>query len=166
MENFTHNGFKFCAEIEHDGDTDAPWEHEDGHGPVSEWTSRSKNAGELVLCSDRGRHRFYDFAGAVKLARRDGWDTAPYGQGTAGQRAERAARADYERLRAWCNDQWSYVGVIVHRLDHDGEKIEDQAASLWGIESDAGDYLKEVSRELAADILHDHAEELAALAPG
>jgi hypothetical protein len=57
-----------------------------------------------------------------------------------------AARADYERLRAWCNDDWYYCGVIV-TASRNG--IEIGNASLWGIESDAGDYLLKVANDLA-----------------
>jgi hypothetical protein len=67
--------------------------------------------------------------------------------------AARAARADFERLRAWCNGEWSYVGVRVAALcPCCGEARESDAESLWGIESDSGDYLREVARELSEEI--------------
>lgn len=150
-EQFQVDGFTFRVNFENDVDYGSPWENDDGHGPVSEWTRRDKRPGELVLCSDRGSKRFYDYQAAVKTARVDGWDCPPYKQGTKGERAARAARADYDRLRAWYNDQWQYIGVVVHLLDDDGEEVD--SASLWGIESDAGEYLEEVARDLAADMI-------------
>lgn len=80
---------------------------------------------------------------------------------TARQYAAGAAMADFERLHAWCNDEWEYVGVIVTRLDSDGEETDD-TESLWGIESDSDDYLQEVAEELAGEILSRYSARMAA----
>lgn len=74
-----HNGVSYVVTIEHDSDTGAPWKENDGHGGVSEWTTRDKLPGELVLTEDRRSKRFYDFAGACEIARRDGWGFMPGG---------------------------------------------------------------------------------------
>lgn len=66
------------ATIHSDDDTTPPWDREDGHGEVSEWTGRDKLPGELVLCDERGRKRFYDYAAAVKTARAEGWGPPTY----------------------------------------------------------------------------------------
>ena len=136
----------------YDSDSDAPWNNEDGHGPVSDWEHRSKKPGEMILNSDRGSHRFYDFAEAVKIAKRDGWNTAPYNWPSEGARAHAAAMADYERLRQFCTDQWHYCGIVVTLLDADGEP-DSVNASLWGIESDCTDYHEEVINELIQECL-------------
>lgn len=150
---FADSGARFAAKIELDTDHGAPWDEEDGHGPVSEWTSRDKSPGELVLAEDGRRRRYYDFAEACKIARRDGWDAPPYGTGTRRQRASRAARADFDRLRAYCNGDWGYVGVIVAAVcDCCGTVNRDNQASLWGIESDAKEYLETVAFELLAEL--------------
>jgi hypothetical protein len=61
--------------------------------------------------------------------------------------------ADFERLRAWCNDEWCWAGVIVTPFcECCGDYAEARAESLWGIESDAGDYLHEVAEELAEQV--------------
>lgn len=79
----------------------------------------------------------------------EGWDAAPY-TGTRRQKAARAVEVNFQRLRAWCNDQWSYVGVIVTPIcPHCGEAASSQSESLWGIESDCSDYIEEVAHELA-----------------
>jgi hypothetical protein len=119
----------------------APWEEHDGHGVVSEWTRRDKAPGELVLCEDRGKRRFYDFSESVKIARRHGWGAEGR---TPRERAALAALADFRRLRGWCNDDWSWCGVVVDVIRPDGSLVSD---SLWGIESD-GDYWREVAAEL------------------
>ena len=75
--NFTHNGVEYTATVEYDQDFGPPWEESDGHGEVSEWTTRDKMPGEMVLCQDHQSHRFYDFAGACQIARRDGWGFLP-----------------------------------------------------------------------------------------
>lgn len=187
------------ATIHSDDDTTPPWDREDGHGEVSERTGRDKLPGELVLCEERGRKRFYDYAAAVKTARAEEWGFLPGnlvtkcnsggkwnawvgrddGRGeclfnTGGHddindavRAVYAARkatfpsarayhaaaayADYERLRKWCADQWSYVGVVVTVTDEDDAELANE--SLWGIESDCHDYLTETARELVGQAL-------------
>jgi hypothetical protein len=152
-EAFEHNGRRFARRTERDDDHGAPWEECDGHGPVSEWTSRDKRPGEMTLCEDRGRRRYYDFREACKIARADGRDAPPYREGTKRQRAARAALADYEYLRRWCNDVWCYVGVIVAPVcPCCGDVNESESQSVWGIESDSAEYLIEVSQELAEEI--------------
>lgn len=126
-----HNGYTITIEWLRDDDTRAPWEEHDGHGPVSEWTSRDKNPSERVLCSDRNSYRYYDYAEAIKIAKRDGWDAKPYKTGTKGQQAARAVEADFEYLRRWCNDDWFWCGYTV---EVDGTNYHE---SLWGIDSDS-----------------------------
>ena len=61
-----------------DDQNNPPWENEDGHGPVSDWTRRDKRPGEIELNSDHGSKRYYDFQEACKIARRDGWGFMPH----------------------------------------------------------------------------------------
>jgi hypothetical protein len=145
-------GKTWTIEWVHDEDHGAPWEECDGHGPVSVWERRNKLPGELVLVEDRGGRRFYDFAEAVRIARRDGWNTAPYNWPSKGAQAAAAAKADYEYLRGWCNDQWHYCGICVtlQGVEHE------ISASLWGIEAglDSSDeYHEEVIDDLMAECL-------------
>lgn len=187
---FEHNGVAYVATIVHSDMHGAPWEEEDGHGDVSEWTTRDKLPGELVLSEDGRSKRFYDFAGACKIARRDGWGFLPgvlkyekradcwhaWCEGFDGKEhistdvnraisavykehresmtprayAAGAAMADYDRLRRWCADQWCYIGVVVRRA---GDcTCCGETESLWGIESDAGEYVREVATELAEQL--------------
>jgi hypothetical protein len=147
------DGFAYLCEVYPDEDMGAPWDEHDGHGIVSDWTSRTKMPGELILNQDRGSFRYYDFAASCQKAREEGWNAAPYdvpGE-TPRQRAAKAAMADYKHLRAWCRDEWQWVGVTVRRdggCPHCSPK-----ASLWGIESNAEDYLQEVALELALDLI-------------
>lgn len=199
---FELNGRTFAARLEYDQDHGTPWENEDGHGEVSDWTSRDKAPGELVLSEDRRSKRFYDFAGACRTARVEGWGFLPgplktwqddagiwhaqsrhfrathhiaqnfeaadsdintairavYAQHratfpSARAYAAAAAMSDYDRLRAWCNDDWHYLGVIVAAVCPCCDQVlKDATESLWGIESDSEEYHCEVARELAGQI--------------
>lgn len=151
-ETITVDGYDITARIEHDADQGAPWENEDGHGPVTDWTHRAKRPSERILCEDRGARRYYDIAEAVKIAGRDGWDAPPYGEGDKGKRVVRAVEADFQRLRGWCEDHWTYVGVVLSVSRH-GVTLDKHAASLWGIESDAGEYLTSTANELLGEAL-------------
>lgn len=144
----------FSVSFEHDHDHGAPWDNEEGHGPVTGWVTRDKLPGELVLNSNRNSKRFYDFAEACRIALRDGWDAAPYHEGseTKRQQAAKAARADYEIMRAWCNDQWRYVGVVVTLLDDDGNDTEVRD-SLWGV-SDLDGNAENEARTIAYELAH------------
>ena len=157
------SGFRFVAAVHHDSDMGAPWEESDGHGPVSDWTSRGKLPGELVLCEDRGADRFYDFAEACRIARKDGWGSEPYdiaGE-TKRQKAARAARHDFDVLRAWCNDDWAYCGIAVQVFGpDDAELCGEYDFALWGIEYNYpgtdNSYLMEVANDLASEAIASH----------
>jgi len=141
------HGRTWKVEWFYDEDTGAPWKEHDGHGPVSDWERREKTPGEMILNSDRGSKRFYDFQAAVKQAREEGWNVAPYIWPSKGAQAAAAALADFKRLYGWCNDKWHWCGVRVTLEDTDID------ASLWGIESDAEDYFEEVIADLMADCM-------------
>lgn len=159
MDIFVHKGVSFSLTTEPDDDADAPWDREDGHGPVR--YARNKAAGDLFLHHGWRADRFYGYAEACRLALKDGWGYGGKGVAewqatglTKRQIAANAARADFERMRAWCNDEWYYCGVIVTMLDGNDEPMGTEfSASLWGIESDSDDYIKEVGAELADDFL-------------
>ena len=141
----------FAVEIHEDSDHGAPWVEYDGHGPVTGWLSRNKRPDELVLNTDRGQKRFYNFKEACTIALRDGWGCKDLdGTETPRQKAAKSAMADFEHLRAWCNNDWSYVGVEVTLLDSEGNKTE-VSESLWGIESQ---YQEDEAKMLADELAH------------
>lgn len=147
--NIKISGTPFTARItvERDDCSGAPWEDCDGHGIVSQWTTRDKQAGERVLCSDRHSKRFYNVAESIAIAKRDGWGAPPYKTGTKGEQAARAVESDFEFLKGWANDDWFYAVVTVKLLDEDGKEIASD--SLGGVET-LNDYWK----ESAADMLN------------
>lgn len=160
---FDHAGTTFLAEIYADECPCAPWDISDCHGIVTDWETRIKRPGELVL-SDGGRsRRFYDVQETTRKARADGWGLSEPAlaelcetlgrQATRGEVVAAAVRADFEFLRGWCNDEWHYVGVCVRATDADGTAIgEPFDHALWGVESFNADYIQEVAAELASEI--------------
>jgi hypothetical protein len=167
-DTIEHAGLTFRVTVEHDSDHGAPWEECEGHGPVSEFRRHyrgdtDKRPGEVVLHSDGRSSIFYDWQEATRIAKRDGWGLgdaemeklaaklkrAP----TRGEIVAEAVRRDFDYLRRWCSNDWYYVGVIVTLLDADGDETH-ESESLWGIESESTDYLAEVAKELADEIVH------------
>lgn len=164
IENIERDGFTFRVEHEYDHDAGAPWDREDGHGNVRYvgnhgYTGKpEKTPGELVLMGDRHGAQVYDFADACEQARKDNWGSYGWqgaGEGmTRRQFAAEQARNDYDRLRAWCKEEWYYLGVVVTLMCVDGSET-DAVQSLWGIESDAGTYLGQTASELVNGCITD-----------
>lgn len=147
-------GMNFKVSITHDDFVGPPWKEYDGHGPVSDWERREKGPHERVLCENSGCKLFYDFQSAVKQARREGWNTAPYVWKTKGEQAHHAALADFEYLRRWCSGQWEYVSLGVSLLDDDDQDMG-ETEYLGGVEYDPNDtaYVAEMAEELAQQII-------------
>jgi hypothetical protein len=167
-ERVTYKDFVFQIEYPRDDTLGPPWKEYDSHGVVSEWTGRTKRPGERVLASDRQSWRFYDIEASLALAAKDGWGTRDGRQ--PGERLKayraRAVEEDFRYLKAWCDDEWWWIGVQVKRMEwrNADRKIAhlvstpDQA-SLWGIESNCGtDYLTEVVVDLCNGILEERTE--------
>jgi hypothetical protein len=81
-ETIEHNGKSYLVEYIYDGDMGAPWEDCDGHGNVTrvsinrETGNIDKRPGQVVLYrgnSPRDYSYLYDYADALKTAKRDGW---------------------------------------------------------------------------------------------
>jgi hypothetical protein len=143
------DGMSFAVYLERDDYASPPWEEFDCYGPVSGWTSRDKRPGELVLNEDRGSRRYYDYQEACRIARRDRWGGF---QGTRRQIAAAAARSDFERLRAWCRDDWYFAVLQVKLLDDYGDIIA-ESNYIGSVESDGWRYCaEELARELIADL--------------
>lgn len=66
--------------------------------------------------------------------------------------AAKAAFADFERLKAWCCNDWEYVGIVVEMLDDEGEPTG-ESGSLWGIESDSYSHIWDEAHNLAAELI-------------
>jgi len=116
-----HDGFTFTLSLEHDSDHGAPWDKECGHGPVTDWIAREKLPGELVLNDDGRSKRYYDFAEACRIARRDGWGAPMYKQSIE----HGAPTGGLVRL---CS-QW-FIGTELHTHESD-----------WTDEIDLTDYI-------------------------
>lgn len=154
MDSFTieMNGMRFVVQTEHDDCMGEPWKEHDGHGVVSDWTRRDKRPSERVLNTYRGIKRYYDFAESMKIARREGWGCgevrvaeltvkkgAPL---TRGEITAAAVEQDFEYLRAWCNDEWEWVSIIVR--DAEGNVID----SLGGVDSYDEAYVRSEAQQM------------------
>lgn len=148
------NGTTYRVEFFHDEGMGAPWEEHDGHGIVSDWETRDKKPGEVIISQDRHSKRFYDVAATMRIAKRDGWGVSDVDTSgmTRAQIIALAVQSDMERMRGWCNDDWHWCGVSVFPLTADGDELRSKTESLWGIESDADVYFDEVIDELIAQI--------------
>lgn len=164
------DGVVYSVTIDSDVWDEKPWEESDGHGPVYGPERREKRPYELMLTERDGGgrlgfHYFYDFAEAVKIARREGWGYSP-GETKdmkPGQRAELAARADFEYLKAWCEGRWQYVSVSVSVK---GMKCScchqavDVSRSLGGVDSCCDrSYIDEIVQDLIGE-LSDEVEQM------
>lgn len=177
-QSFTmqHGGRAFRVSIEWDDTADAPWDQSDGNvsieckpGGYGSRYGSNKRPGEVVIF-DSGRHGFayvVDIPAAMAEALRDKWGIAPElraeferKNGRPPTRREVARMAIDENivyLRAWCADDWTYVGVIVQMIGADGEPVGDDA-SLWGVES-FGTYARDdVAPELAEELIRPRRE--------
>lgn len=146
-DTFTHQGRTFRLRVERDEFMREPWKEHDGHGVVSGWETRAKRPHERILISDRRSCRFYDVRASMAIAVRDGWGCADptHVHATRRSAAACAVDRDFEYLRAWCNDEWFWVSVIV--------KHGDETASISGLESSDRAYIDATARELAEEII-------------
>lgn len=146
-DTLTQHGKTYRVDYVYDHDTGAPWENSDCHGPVSEWTTRTKKPGERILNSSGQSKRYYDVQQATL-------DAVTVWGCSHGENAAEAVEKDFRYLSAWCNDEWHYCGIVVTLLGDGGEET-DTSASLWGIESDADGYHASVIQDLIGECEHD-----------
>ena len=160
MQNIIHTedfttakGTRYCVEITPDEFSETPWDLSDRHGPVSEWTTRDKRAGELILAADGRSKRFYNFPKAIKKAKAEGWGCVGLtGTETKGVRAFKAVMADFKHLKAWCEGEWHYAVLHVVLLDSEGE-IAEYDDYLGGVEFGYGmEYWKEEAANMAEEL--------------
>lgn len=151
METIEVNGRQFGVRVERDEFMGEPWKEHDGHGIVSEWTTRPKRPGERILIQNRDSRRYYDVAATLAIAKREGWGTAGTEGLTGKAKAAKAVDADFEFIRGWCADEWEWVVVEVWPID-EHRKRTGESQYLGGVES-LGDYWLEVATELARDII-------------
>lgn len=162
-DEVAYDGLHFTVKFPFDHDATEPWKSGDGYGIVSEWERRDKKPGEVVINSDRGRYRYYDWQASIAKAKRERWDAPPYGTGTKGERAARAVKADFEFLKAWCDNEWHFVGVEITCMDEDGNELGED--SCYGYET-WKDYHEEAAWDmieaLAAQVKEQQAKGVAA----
>lgn len=149
-EDKQYGGFVLRVYIHQDEDMGPPWQEHDGHGKVSDWKSREdKQPGERPLSSDRGSYRFYNWAGAMKTAKADGWGLSdenkqelakrkgkPVERLTTGEITAEAVQRDFEYLQGWAQDEWHWSGYTTEYSRDAGETWQDGEASVWGFDDE------------------------------
>jgi len=125
-------GYTFDVTIEQDCDTQAPWIEFEVHWVVTSKGRRDKKPSELKL----GNDRYYDFKLSMQKAMRESWSISEDlklqlefkkgGKLTKREIAHHAVMQDYQYLSDWCNDRWTFAGIIV--------KCGENEMSLWGVE--------------------------------
>jgi len=161
----TAKGNKFKVEVLYDDTGETPWGSCDGRGQVSDWTSRDKKPGEVILCEDRNSKQFYDMQGAIKTARADGWSCeGVLPTDTPGQKAVKAAQSDFNYLKAWCDNDWWYCCLRVVLLDPDGSERDSYDDYLGGVEDgyymNMEKYAMECAQGVAEEIENRYLEDL------
>jgi hypothetical protein len=72
-------------------------------------------------------------------------------QGTADY--QKYGKQDYARMEGLVRGDWSYIGVIAKAdIEVNGVRQTIRSGGLWGVESDAGDYLAEVAKEQLGEL--------------
>jgi hypothetical protein len=157
VKTITVQGLEFKVRHQDDDDIN-PWENCDGHGSVRTIYTRGglrycdqKKPGERVLHRDGCDVWLYDWAGACKKARTEGWNAKPY---DAPNRIERAVQSDFDYLQRFLRGDWRYIGITVTAPDG-------QETSLWGVETSDDKYVEEIEHELANELAHVVAKERA-----
>lgn len=62
---------------------------------------------------------------------------------------------DDEQIKAWCNDEWFFCGIVL-AVSRNNVELTDHAASLWGVDCNLGtdnDCLSEMCAELEGEAL-------------
>jgi hypothetical protein len=162
-DTIEHSGITVQIRYEPDYDRGAPWDEDCGHGDIRQvdcsWGRPDKRPGEVILYSHRGAYWLYDYQGAIKKAKADGWGCRqvdnwglPRPPMTKNQVAAQAVEEDMDFLRGYLQGDWGYVGIIVTAFNADGDDDEDgyetDEDSCWGFET-YRDYHFEAGREMA-----------------
>lgn len=181
-EDYAHkNGLTYRVEVYPDYDTN-PFDYSDCHGVIErDLDLDPRDEGELQdYLDDRygengehdhndemledearlrnfrllthGHHRrdavWYDVLGSMDKARNE-WGTPP-------ERVAEVVDSDYEYLKGWYDDSWTFVTVFVYRIDSDGEKDEDNYHACGGYESTIMDAdQRKWFEEVIEDGIHD-----------
>jgi hypothetical protein len=161
LPDLVHKGITFKVETMRDEGHEAPWEDDDGRGVVTDWLNIDADTADAAKLRQLGHEerdgsaRYFDVAATRAKAKAEGWGLSDEDRAKLPKHATKAqildaiVEGEYRFLNGWCSNEWEYIGVIVTLP---GTGID---ASLWGIESNSGDYLQEVARDLADQIIGD-----------
>lgn len=145
LDKFTKNGF--TVEIILDNSPDLSYIGEYANNPDDRFVTIDR-----VKQGDYGRGQYRYFVTSVEKSERQYYYDKYIGEGMAHKDAKKAAKQDvkrialqmYERMESYNNGYWHMVGVKVSK----GRYNE----SLWGVESDYEDGIREVIDDLISEV--------------
>jgi hypothetical protein len=144
-------GFRFKISIDTDHDMAPPWKEHDCHGDVREVRAvhnrPSKRPGERILYEHRDNYWLYDWQGAIRKAKKEGWGLWKKEALTKGQIRALAVQQDFDRLRGWLNDEWTWTGVGVECVE------TEQAGYCGGFASDDEEGINQYVDDQIAELL-------------
>lgn len=147
------NGWSLVVKVENDQDSGPPWEDCDGMGVIKESRWHPGDSYTDWILNDQHNYRYFDWKATLPIAIKEGLDAPPYRTGNKREQAMRAMKRTYEFLRAWCNDEWYYVGIIVELHDERGCLLGE--SSCWGFESENISYVTSEVRAWACHLIRD-----------
>lgn len=128
---------------------------------------------DAIIRRNPGRNEYRFWNPAITLAEhyRD-LHRAGFSKADAWLKALEYRERDYNRIENFCRGDWAMIGLIATARIGD---LVCGSASLWGIESDAADYIDELAHELSSEaaaeaeaerdrMIHTRAQEIATLA--
>lgn len=153
-ESFNHGGRLFRLDIVADDSGETPWSDDEClSGVVSEWLTpddwkAADDQGLIALATNSNSRtpyrRYFDRALAItNLIQIGGCDPVS----AAGQADQLIGRC-----RAWLNDDWRYVGVVVTLGDSMG-RLSPEREAAYGFESDDAEGISTGAEGLADEIL-------------
>lgn len=148
-DSVTDGDFTYTIEREQDTDYN-PLEDEDGHGVVSDWTSRRKYPSEVIIADDHGTRRYYDIQASIANFTKFGGFTATDGK-TLKQVVAEAVERDKDFLERWFSDK-VWCDIIRVKVTFKGFTLECDSC-LGGVYSDSPDsYIAEIADDLVYSI--------------
>ncbi len=147
----------------------------DDHNPDLSWLGEYSNkpGRDAIARRNVGRNEYSHWTPTISLGEHSQQlHRLGFSKADAWLKALEYRERDYSRMERFCRGDWAMIGIIATARVGG---MECGGASLWGIESDSGDYIDEVADELAREAVKDadtrrdaliraRAEEIAALA--
>ena len=133
-----------------------PWDWCEGHGPVRPAHTGPKHPHERML----SKYWYYDWKAALEKAATEGWGAEDMPEGlTKRQAAEYVVQKDFDYLKAWANDDWTYSFVTVQCLEDKDYEDSVGGVEYWFYKDNP--YMLEMATDIARSLAKQYASEQA-----